>query len=167
LDLHDISSQKISTFKKKRMKPFLLYSFVLLSLASFSQSNQFDKALADSLGADQYGMKSYILVILKTGANTTTDKEKLQTLFKGHMNNINRLADAGKLVVAGPLKKNALSYRGIFVLNVKTIEEAKGLLETDPAIKEKVFDVEILEWYGSAALPMYLPVHKKIERVQP
>lgn len=144
------------------MKSLILFNaFILLGLASFSQ---YDKSLADSLGADKYGMKSYVLVILKTGTNNTTDKEKLQDLFKGHMENINRLADAGKLVIAGPFGKNALSYRGIFILNVKTAEEAKVLLATDPAIKEKVLDVEILEWYGSAALPVYLKVHKRIEK---
>ena len=56
------------------------------------------------------------------------------------------------------------TYRGIFILNVKTIEEANDLLESDPTIKEKVLEAEIFKWYGSAALPTYLPKHKKIEK---
>lgn len=145
----------------------LLFTTLLCScaflLSAQDSTNTYNKSLADSLGADKYGMKNYIFVMLKTGSNTSTDKDKLNQLFRGHMENIGRLAKEGKLVVAGPFKKNDRSYRGIFILNVRTMEEAKALLESDPAIKEKVLDAEMLEWYGSAALPMYLPYHGKIE----
>lgn len=132
-----------------------------------SQNPAYDKALADSLGADAYGMKQYVLAILKTGTNTTTDKEKLNTYFRGHMENIGKLAREGKLIVAGPLGKNEKNYRGIFILDAKTVEEAHELVKTDPAIKAKVFDVELYPWYGSAALPVYLETHSKIEKEQP
>ncbi|WP_162427464.1 YciI family protein [Pontibacter pudoricolor] len=132
-----------------------------------SQNPNYNKALADSLGADDYGMKQYVLAILKTGSNTTTDKEKLNGYFRGHMENIGRLAKEGKLVVAGPLGKNDRNYRGIFILNVKTVEEAEKLVETDPAVKARIFDIELYPWYGSAALPMYLDTHKVIEKQNP
>lgn len=145
----------------------LIFFFCFITCAGslFSQQTNpdFNKPLADSLGADKYGMKMYVFVILKTGSNTTTDKTKLDGLFRGHMENITRLANSGKLVVAGPFKKNDKNFRGIFILNVKTAAEALELLDKDPAIKEKVLEAEILEWYGSAALPMYLPFHNKIE----
>ena len=80
------------------------------------------------------------------------------------MDNISILAANGKLIVAGPLGKNDKTYRGIFILNVKTIEEANILLDSDPTIKEKVLEAEIFNWYGSAALPTYFPNHKKIEK---
>ena len=113
-------------------------------------------------------MKSYFLVILKTGTNTTTDKELIAESFKGHMNNINRLVKEGKLIVAGPLGKNDNKYRGIFILNnLKTIEEAKELLQTDLAIKNGILDYEIFTWYGSAALPEYLPLSDKIWKIKP
>lgn len=148
------------------MKPLLLLTCLLaFGFSGFAQTPNpaYNKTLADSLGADKYGMKMYIFVILKTGSNTTTDKSKLDGLFRGHMENITKLASSGKLVVAGPFKKNDKSFRGIFILNVKTTAEALELLDKDPAIKEKVLEAEILEWYGSAALPMYLPFHEKIE----
>ena len=152
------------------MKRFAL-SFLLLCTCfmAFSQQDTtpYNKALADSLGADKYGMKSYIFVILKTGSNNLTDKEKLNQLFRGHMENIGNLAKAGKLVVAGPFRPNDKTYRGLFIFNVKTIAEVKELLEKDPAVKEKIFDAEIFEWYGSAALPLYLPYHDKIQEKKP
>ncbi|WP_346317844.1 YciI family protein [Chitinophaga sp. YIM B06452] len=148
----------------KRIIPFIL--LMACGIAAQAQVT-FNKALADSLGADQYGMKMYQLVILKTGSNTTTDKEKVNELFKGHMTNIGKLVKDGKLVVAGPLGKNDKQYRGIFILSVKTKEEAAALLETDPAIKEKLLDAEIYPWYGSAALPKYLEYHSQVEQAKP
>ena len=149
------------------MKRSLIIALLsLLSTTIYAQADnpKYDKALADSLGADDYGMKSYVLVILKTGSNKVEDKATLDSLFKGHLANIGRLADLGKLVVAGPLKKNDKTYRGIFILNVKTIEEANELLVTDPAVAAKLLDAELYQWYGSAALSEYLKYHDRIEK---
>jgi len=144
---------------------------MLLVIGSFCAGAQpaktaYDAALAKSLGADERGMKMYVLAILKSGTNKTDNKATLDSLFKGHMANIGRLAANGKLVVAGPFEKNDKDYRGIFIFNVKTIAEANELLITDPAIKGKVLDAELYEWYGSAALPVYMDAHKKIDKTQ-
>jgi uncharacterized protein YciI len=141
---------------------------VLLLLGSnvlFSQNSnpQFDKALADSLGADKYGMKMYVLVLLKTGP-VSKDKPATDSLFSGHMKNMKLLADAGKLIVAGPMQKNDKNYRGIFILNVKSIDEAATMMQSDPAIHAGLLEPELFGWYGSAALPMYLPYSAKIEK---
>lgn len=140
-----------------------------MSNQSFAQNQnpKYDKELADSLGADQYGMKAYILVILKTGPAKIDDKEKVSELFRGHMENINKLAEENKLIVAGPMGKNDNSYRGIFILNVKTKEEAALLVENDPAVKEGLLAVDFYQWYGSAALPVYLETSKKITKENP
>lgn len=127
----------------------------------------FDPQLAQKLGADDYGMKSYILVMLKTGTNQTTDTDFINACFRGHMENINRLAAEGKLIVAGPLGRNEKTYRGIFILNAATLGEAEALLQTDPAISERLLDAELYNWYGSAALPMYLDFSEKIWKLKP
>lgn len=127
----------------------------------------YNPELAEKLGADDYGMKSYILVLLKTGSNPGTDPDLVQSSFRGHMANIGRLVDEGKLVVAGPLGKNENSYRGIFILDVPTIEEAEELLQTDPAIKAGLLDADLYPWYGSAALSQYLEASDKIWKKQP
>ena len=138
--------------------------FFCMTVFSQSANKNYDSVLAKKLGADDYGMKQYILVILKSGSNTTTDKTMRDSLFKGHLANIGRLADHGDMVLAGPLGKNDNNYRGIFVLNVKTTAEAKKLLETDPAIKAKLLEPDLYEWYGSAAIGETLEIHKKIEK---
>lgn len=127
----------------------------------------YDKALADSLGADDYGMKSYIFVVLKTGSANIEDKQQISDLFRGHMDNINRLVADKKLIVAGPFGRNEQGYRGLFILDVKTKEEAQALVETDPAVKAKLLDAELFEWYGSAALSTYLEASRKITKTSP
>lgn len=127
----------------------------------------FDPVLAAKLGADDYGMKSYVFAILTTGTNNSKDQELINKSFRGHLDNINRLATEGKLVVAGPLGKNEKGYRGIFVFDVKTLEEAKQLVQSDPAITEGFLDVELFNWYGSAALPLYLDPSEKIWKLKP
>jgi len=133
---------------------------------SVVQNPNYDAALARKLGADDYGMKRYILVILRTGPSETMDKAFVAQCFRGHMDNISRLADEGKLIVAGPLDKNDKQYRGIFILDAATVEEAGLLLETDPAIKEGLLEADLYSWYGSAALPLYLDPSDKIWKQQ-
>ena len=140
----------------KKFLAFIVLTMLGNSLHAQTANPKFNKALADSLGADERGMKMYVMVILKTGNNKTTDTTVRNNLFKGHMANINRLAAAGKLIVAGPFEKNDKTYRGIFIFNVPTLEEAQTLIQTDPAVKAKIFDADLFQWYGSAALPMYL-----------
>jgi uncharacterized protein YciI len=155
-------NKNASYFAKTVVTVFLL---LILTKANAQADNpKYNKQLADSLGADDYGMKMYVLVILKTGKVKIEDKQKADSLFLGHLQNINHLAETGKLVAAGPIKKNVKEYEGIFILNVKTIEEASILLETDPAIKSKMLDTELFQWYGSAALPLYLKFHDNVKK---
>lgn len=129
-----------------------------------SNPQLFDQKLADSLGADQYGMKNYFLVILKTGAKDKeiTEKTRRAELFKGHFSNMNDMEKSGKLKLAGPFSTaNHLGYRGIFLLDVKSEEEAQAMLQNDPTVKAGIFEADILPWYGSAAIPMHLDYHKK------
>jgi uncharacterized protein YciI len=150
-----------------RIGKTLVFSFLLLTLTKVkaqTDNPKYNKQLADSLGADDYGMKMYVLVILKPGKTTIEHKQRRDSLFLGHLQNINHLAEIGKLIAAGPIKQNEKKYDGIFILNVGTIEEANILLQTDPAIKEKMLDTELFQWYGSAALPLYLQFHDNVKK---
>lgn len=146
--------------------PILLLAFLFLNLTSFAQETEskYDEKLAKSLNADERGMKKYVFCILKTGTNTTATKEESQKLFEGHMTNIGKLAKEGKLVLAGPFMKNDRNYRGIYIFNVETIEEAKALVATDPAIQSNLLEAELTPWYGTAALQEILKIHEKITK---
>ncbi|MCW4469070.1 YciI family protein [Flavobacterium sp. MFBS3-15] len=151
------------------MKNILSCFLVFIGLSAYAQTDnpKYDKALAESLGGDDYGMKMYVFCILKTGTAKIEDKSKVNELFRGHMENIGRLASEGKLTVAGPLGKNDKNYRGLFIFNVKTIAEAQALLKSDPVVAAGLLEGELYEWYGSAALPEYLKAHEKIEKKKP
>lgn len=151
------------------MKQIFICLLLLITSVVISQNTNpnYDAELAKTYEADDYGMKSYVLVILKSGANVDTDADKKSTAFKGHMANINKLVEDKKLIVAGPIGKNDNNYRGIFILDVKSIEEAETLLLTDPAIKANYLQPELYKWYGSAALAAYLDHSDKIWKVNP
>jgi len=149
-------------------KSTLLLFFLFMNVIAFSQETEakYDEALAKSLHADEYGMKKYVFCLLKSGNNTTASKEETKKLFEGHMVNINKLAKEGKLVVAGPFMKNDRNYRGIYIFNVETIEEAKALVATDPAIKANLLEAELTPWYCTAALQEITKMHEKIAKTK-
>ena len=150
------------------MKNIALIFLLSLSCGAFSQEANpaYDEKLAKELGGNENGMKTYVFCLLKTGSNTTATKEERTRYFEGHMANINRLADEGKLVVAGPFMKNDKNYRGIFIFNVSTIEEAQALVDTDPAVKAKIFEAELTPWFCSAALMAVPKTHDKITKTK-
>lgn len=149
----------------KYILTFLIVISAACSILAQSTNPNYDSELAKKLGADDYGMKSYIFVMLKTGSNESTDKAYKDSCFTGHLANITRLVKENKLIVAGPLGKNENAYRGIFILNVTTFDEANELLKTDPAINAKFLEADLYNWYGSAALSEYLETSDKIWKV--
>jgi uncharacterized protein YciI len=146
--------------------PLLLLAFLCLNALSMTaEEPSFDAELAKRLGADERGMKMYVLCILKTGPKDAEVKgEDRKKVFEGHFANIGRLADEGKLAVAGPFGKNERSYRGLYIFNVATVDEAEKLVLLDPAVEAGVFVPELTLWYGSAAMMVVSDTHKKLEK---
>lgn len=144
------------------------FSLVLALLCIVSPgfaAGPYDAELAKKLGADERGMKMYVLCILKTGPKDADFKGKERDdVFAGHFANIGRLADEGKLAVAGPFGKNDKSWRGLYIFNVPTVEEAEKLVVLDPAVKAGVFVYELTPWYASAAMMTINETHKRIQK---
>jgi len=129
-------------------------------------SNKYDSVLAKKLNADPYGMKRYVLVMLKTGPASKTATKALQdSIFKGHMKNIQQLSAEGKLVMAGPLSENDKNYEGVFVFNSQSLDDTRKLLQTDPAVKSKLLDADLFVWYSSAAIMEIPGIHEKIQKM--
>lgn len=134
----------------------------LYDMASDAKAG-YDSVFAQKLGADKYGMSQYVMAFLKAGPNRSLDSATRVDLQKAHLKNIIRMADEGKLVMAGPFMDDG-PVRGIYIFKVKTIEEARALTATDPAIKAGTLEMELHPWYGSAALPLVSPLHKRLEK---
>lgn len=154
------------------MKPVALLLFLLFAppvplLAGETASAAFDAALAQRLGADERGMRSYVLVILKTGPTRVPDGEKRQAMFAGHFANMERLSAEGKLVLAGPFGADENGWRGLFVFAVEDIEEARRLTATDPVIVNGEMVAEFHRWYGSAATMLIPEWHPRLQPPKP
>ncbi len=157
---------------KKRTNVFALLAMsALAAICGFAQTPErpanpiYDAELARKLGANDYGLRQYIMCFLKTGPLKVDDAKRAE-LMRGHFGMINRLAAEGKLVLAGPFTDGG-ELRGVYIFDVPTIEAAKALTETDPSIKEGYFKVEFIKWNASAALMQVNETHKKIAKVSP
>ncbi len=124
----------------------------------------FDSIKAYEYGANDYGMKMYVMAFLKRGPNRDRDSVEAYELQKAHLDNINRLVEEGKMVLAGPFGGDG-DLRGIYIFNVETVEEAQALTETDPAIQAGSLVMELIPWYGSAAVVGLVDEHKKIAKI--
>ena len=86
------------------------------------------------------------LAFLTRGEKWTPEKTPAtEEIQKGHMANINKLAEMKKLVAAGPFGDNG-RLRGIFVFRVGSLEEAKLLTATDPAVQAGRLAMDIHPW---------------------
>lgn len=126
-----------------------------------AQPSVADPALAKQLGADERGMRKYVLVILKTGPTRVPDGPERDEMFRGHFANMERLAKAGQLAVAGPFADEK-DWRGLFILAVDSKEAAEPLVATDPVIKNGEMVAEYHVLYSSAALMAVTDIHMKI-----
>ena len=120
-------------------------------IESLEDQLQFDSLQAKEYGADEFGMKRYIFAFLKKGPNRDLDEKEANELQQAHLQNIQRMAKEGKLVLAGPFLDDG-EIRGIYIFNVGSIEEARALTNSDPAVEAGSLTMELKEWYGSAAL---------------
>ena len=123
----------------------------------------YDAELGRSLGADDNGMRRYVLVVLKTGPNKVAAGPQRDEMFTGHFANMNRLAAEGKLVLAGPFD-GVDGWRGLFIFAVSEIAEAQALVATDPVVIQGEMVAEYHAYYGSAALMLVRDAHERISK---
>lgn len=126
----------------------------------------YDPALAKSVGADERGMRSYTFVLLKTGPKKMPAGPARDAMFAGHMANIKRLADEGKLLLAGPFD-GVDGWRGMFIFASSSMDEVKAMVATDPVIVEGEMVAEYHRYYGTAALMLLKDVDARVRPQSP
>ncbi len=91
-------------------------------------------------------MTVYYFCLLTRGPNAGQGtREELAAGQAAHMATIQRLADAGKLLVAGPFMDRG-DWRGIFILKCDSLEEAKALVATDPLVQQGRLIADVRPW---------------------
>ncbi len=92
-------------------------------------------------------IKQYFFVMLTRGPNAgSIDSLELEKIQEGHLTNIRKLAEDGKLKIAGPFGDDG-DWRGIFIFDVNSEEEVKELIKNDPAIQSGRLSYEIHPWW--------------------
>lgn len=122
------------------MLKILLLTFLLLtSVSAFAQQEENN--------SETPKLKQYYFVMLVKGPHRDDiDSLSLVKIQEGHMANINKMAESGKLQIAGPFGDDG-NWRGIFIFDVATEEEVRELLKDDPAIQAGRLAYEIHPWW--------------------
>lgn len=128
----------------RRMCAAALYAAVIACFAS-------TLAIAEK-GPTGWEMETYYVGLIFRGPSRTPgDTPEIMEIQKAHLANITRLADLGKLVLAGPFTDDG-DLRGLFVFRVSSLEEAKALCDTDPAVQAGRLRVELHPWYSAKGI---------------
>ena len=121
----------------------LLMPLMILCQVSFGQQDSTAKKTEPQV-------KQFWLVILKTGPKDKeiTDTAQRKKLFAGHFANMERLHKEGVLKLGGPFGKNDFTWRGLFILDCPTKEEAEQHIKTDPTVAAGIFIYDIVPWWS-------------------
>ncbi|HEV8200301.1 MAG TPA: YciI family protein [Candidatus Polarisedimenticolia bacterium] len=112
---------------------------------------------ADPMG---YEMTTYYVGLLYRGPSwSPEDTPEHRRIQEGHLANIKRLADEGKLILAGPFSDDG-DLRGMFVFLVGSLQEAKALVDTDPAVQAGRLRVELHPWFSAKGINVPKPAPK-------
>jgi uncharacterized protein len=127
----------------KCIRLFALTLLLLSSAHSFSQEkNNSSIKMLDNIS-------SYWFVMLTPGNNRSQDSATEAKLMNGHLDNIKRLHNLGKLKVAGPFTDKG-KWTGLFIFECANKDEVEQLLKTDPEISSGRLTYEIHPWLTAA-----------------
>ncbi|RKD89732.1 YciI family protein [Mangrovibacterium diazotrophicum] len=124
-------------------KLLFVISAFLISVSAFAQ-----REFSMTEGDTTYVMKRYVFMHLLSGTERSQDSLEAAKIQEQHLAHLNKMADSGKLVVAGPFE-NGGEYRGLLIFDVETIEEALALEGEDPAVKAKRLKMQAFYWWGA------------------
>ena len=136
---------------KKTLSIFLV--LVVLAQTAFAQKDTTNKSPESQI-------RKYWFVLLTRGNSRTQDSATSAKIQKGHLDNITRLYNEGKIKVAGPFGEKGdtitTGWQGIFIFDCATREELENLLNTDPAISAGRLAYHIRAWY-TAPIGSFVP----------
>ena len=121
------------------MKKIIVTLLLAIPLCSSAQNNDSAKA------QEKFVPIRLFFVMLVKGPNRDQDSATAAQLQAGHMANITKMSQSGKLLTAGPFLDDG-DWRGIFILKCNTREECEALVAADPAVAAGRLKAEIHPW---------------------
>ena len=101
------------------------------------------------VGPGGFEMTTYYVGFLHKGPNwAPQETPETQAIQQAHLANIQKMAEAGKLLVAGPFLDDG-ELRGLYVFRVGSMAEAQALAATDPAVKAGRLRLEFHPWFAA------------------
>ena len=131
---------------KKFVKNLVL---IMISLVAFTQNLTAQTKTANTKQRLEHQIAQYWFVMLISGDKRTQDSATTAKIQEGHMANINKLYQEGKLKVAGPFGDEGI-WKGIFIFDCAIKEVVEKLLCADPAIAAGRLSYEIHPWWTAA-----------------
>jgi len=128
------------------MKSFLCCAVMLFIVSASSAQGQREFSYTE--GDSTYTMKRYVFMLLNSGENRTHNVSEAAKIQEQHMAHLNRLAETGKLLVAGPFEGSD-EHRGLLIFDVASLDEALKLEAEDPAVKAGRLRIEAFYWWGA------------------
>lgn len=125
---------------------FSLVLLIIIGFTATSQDNSREFELKE--GDKTHTMKQYYMVILLKGDNRTHSKEEAAKIQEAHLTGINRLTEAGIIQISGPFGHKE-DPKGIFIMDVKSLEEADKYVRQDPAVLAGRLKYKIYPWWGA------------------
>jgi uncharacterized protein YciI len=107
------------------MRFFIVIVFICLAASLVAQDKQY----------------SFVFLNINPDAEKLS-KEQSDKVMEGHMANINKLANEGRLLAAGPFEDGG----GMFILNTGSVEEVSDWLSTDTGIQAQRWNLEIFPY---------------------
>lgn len=135
----------------------LLLGFLIVVIASFQSSPLQSTGLSVLPGprhqpdatkdsTPEMNLKRYWMVLLKKGPNRQHSKADAAKIQAAHMANLERIAETGKLTLAGPFGDSG-ALRGILILDSQDSMEVASLVKADSAVVTGRLTFEIKPWW--------------------
>ncbi|WP_346859792.1 YciI family protein [uncultured Draconibacterium sp.] len=125
----------------------LVFAFLFLAFA-FSVSAQDQREFSYTEGDTTYTMKRYVFMLLESGTTKSKDSTEAAHFQEMHLAHLNKLAESGKLIVAGPFEGGG-EHRGLLIFDVETVEDALKLEGEDPSVKTNRLKMNAFYWWGA------------------
>lgn len=106
-----------------------------------------------SSGTPGEGRHVFVIAALMAGhPEAELGAEQVEAASRGHFANMKRLSEQGRLLLAGPSGVAGGDFRGLFVLDTASLEEAREWVASDPAVAAGLLQPELTTFSTSTDL---------------